>query len=123
MFRVQAVGEIPKVGMMAGVSFQHVTGKPWSSDEYVRLPQGGMYIYLEPRGTHRMSSQTILDIRVSKVFRLGEGRRVELLVDIFNALQDTAGEFVSNTISRDNYGEEFAELMPRRAMLGVKFVF
>ena len=39
------------------------------------LPQGSQRILLEPRGSRRLSSQTLLDLRVSKTVRFGGAGR------------------------------------------------
>ena len=49
-------------------------------------------VLLEPRGTRRLSSQTLLDLRLSRPFSLGRLGRIELLLDVLNALNDTAEE-------------------------------
>ena len=51
-------------------------------------------VLLEPRGTQRLSSQTLLDFRVSRAIRLGGMGRVELRLDVLNALNDTAEESI-----------------------------
>ena len=56
------------------------------------LPQGSQRILLEPRGSRRLSSQTLLDLRVSRTIRFGGVGRVELLVDVLNALNEAAEE-------------------------------
>ena len=57
-----------------------------------RAPQGDQRILLEPRGSRRLSSQSLLDVRVSRTIRFGGARSIELLVDVLNALNDTAEE-------------------------------
>lgn len=61
------------------------------------LPQGDQRILLQPRGSRRLSPQSLLDLRVSKMLGFGAGR-VELLLDVLNLLNDTAGE----TLATDN---------------------
>jgi hypothetical protein len=50
------------------------------------LPQGNQHILLEPRGSRRLSSQSLLDMRLSKAIVSGESARIELLVDALNLL-------------------------------------
>ena len=45
---------------------------------------------IEPRGTRRLPSQTLLDVRVSRAFRFSAAGRVELSLDVLNVLNDTA---------------------------------
>ena len=68
-----------------------------------------------------MSSQTILDMRVSKTFSFGGPRRIELLLDALNLLNDTAEEgLVSENLYGTNFGVPTTFMDPRRAMVGVR---
>ncbi len=53
----------------------------------LNLPQGDQRILLEPRGARRLSSQSLLDLRVSRTLRSTRGGSIELLLDVFNALK------------------------------------
>ena len=55
-------------------------------------------VLIEPRGSRRLSSQTLLDFRVSRAFRLGGLGRVELCLDVLNALNDTAEESIRTDV-------------------------
>lgn len=90
----------------------------------MRLPQGSRRIFVETRGERRLSSQTLLDLRVSKIFRFGREGKVEILADILNVLNDTA-EFslVTNNFFSPNFEESSRFVHPLRAMIGVKFSF
>jgi len=124
MLRAQGGVEIPGVEILVGSNFQYLTGTPYTGLANVTLPQGVRPIYIEPFGSRRLSSQEILDLRISKIFPLGSTRSVEVLGDILNALNDTAEEGVA---TRNVFSPNFAVgtdfLTPRRAMLGVKFSF
>jgi len=123
MFRVQTAYEIPRVDVLVGAAFQYLTGKPYAAQANVRLPQGTRQIYIEPLGSRRLSPQTLLDLRISKVFRFGD-HKVEILADIMNLLQEEAEESI---VTRNFYSENFAVpatwIDPRRAMIGVKLHF
>jgi hypothetical protein len=68
-----------------------------------------------------LSSQTLLDLRLSKAFSFGGSRRVELLVDVLNLLNDTAEEgLVTENISSANFGLPTTFVDPRRAMVGLR---
>ena len=79
-----------------------------------------MRVLLEPRGSRRLSSQTVLDLRVSRAFVFAGSTRVELRLDLLNALNDTAEE----SIASDRYDSPVSVgnifLDPRRVMLSVK---
>jgi hypothetical protein len=137
MLRVQGLALIPKLGVLVGAQYQHLTGKPWATFTFVPLPQGTREVYIEPPGTRRLPHQNLLDIRLSKKFgtdnlgflqwigrRFGRHGEIELLVDVFNALNDQAFEEIvtANFLSSHfGVGSEFLE--PRRALLGIKVTF
>jgi hypothetical protein len=124
MFRVQGSAEIPNVGVLVGANFQYLTGQPWAAYANVRLPQGSRQIFVEARGTRRLSSQTLLDLRISKSFRFGRDGRVEILADILNGANDTAAVgLVTNNFFSPNFGKGRRFVDPRRVMVGVKFSF
>ena len=68
MFRGAASWEVPRIGFLVAGNVQFLSGKPWAATHQISLPQGDQRILLEPRGTRRLSSQTLLDLRVSKTF-------------------------------------------------------
>jgi outer membrane receptor protein involved in Fe transport len=115
---------IPRIDVTFGVNFQHLTGKPWMAKTYVRLPQGWRQVFLEPRGTRRSPSQTLLDVRLSKVLRLGERGTLEFVADLLNLLNETAWTHVQSTdYYSPNFGTPVWSVEPRNLMLGVKFRF
>ena len=76
---------------------------------------------LEPRGSRRLSSQALLDMRFSKTFSFGGPQRIELLVDVLNVLNDTAEEgLVSENMFSANFGLPSTFVDPRRAMVGLR---
>ncbi len=79
MFRAHGVVEIPNVGVIVAANFQYLSGKPWAASTNVRLPQGRRSILVEPPGSRRLPAQTLLDLRVSKIFRFQGDRKLELL--------------------------------------------
>jgi Carboxypeptidase regulatory-like domain/TonB dependent receptor-like, beta-barrel/TonB-dependent Receptor Plug Domain len=123
MLRAQGSAEIPKVEILVGVNFQYLTGRPFTAVANVTLPQGARPIFIEPLGSHRFSSQELLDLRLSKTLRWGSGS-VELLADILNALNDTAEEGVATrNFFNPNFGVSTNFVPPRRAMVGVRLSF
>ena len=84
--------DVPRTGLVVAANLQIFSGKPWASTAQVVLPQGDQRILLEPRGSRRLSSQSLLDVRVSRTIRLGGAGRIDLLLDVLNALNDTAEE-------------------------------
>ena len=119
MLRVMGSIDVPGTGFVIAANMQHFSGKPWAATAQVVLPQGDQRILLEPRGARRLSSQTMLDLRVSRT--VGDSRRVELLVDVLNLLDDTAEERVAtDNLFSPNFGLGSAFMDPRRVMIGVR---
>ena len=113
--------EIPRTGLMVAANMQHFSGKPWTATASVVLPQGSQRILLEPRGSRRLSSQSLLDVRVSRTLAFSGLGRVDLIADVLNVLNDTAEEsLATDNFFNVNFGRPSAFIDPRRAMLGVR---
>jgi hypothetical protein len=122
MFRAMGSVDVPRTGFVVAANLQISSGKPWAATTVVSLPQNGQQrILIEPRGSRRLSAQSILDLRLSRAFAIGSLGRIELLVDLLNALNDRAEEGVAtdNRFS-SSFGQPTVFLDPRRAMLGVR---
>jgi len=133
MFRVMGSVDVPRTGLALGLNLQHFSGKPWAATARTGLQQGDTRLLLEPRGSRRLSSQTLFDLRLSKRITFGSSGRVELTLDVLNLLDDTAAEgVVSDTlwasdvsaavaVENLNFGKPNAFIDPRRAMLSARF--
>jgi hypothetical protein len=120
MLRAMGTIEVPRSGVVIAANLQIFSGKPWAGTAQVVLPQGDQRILLEPRGSRRLSAQSLLDLRVSRTIRVGAGR-IELLVDVLNALNDTAEEsLASENLFSTNFGQPASFMDPRRVMVGVR---
>jgi hypothetical protein len=120
MLRVMGALDVPRTGLVVAANLQYFTGKPWTAAAQVSLPQGDQRILLEPRGSRRLSSQTLLDLRLSRTVSRGT-RRIELLVDVLNVLNDTAEEGIAtDNVFSPTFGQPVAFIDPRRAMLAVR---
>jgi TonB dependent receptor/Carboxypeptidase regulatory-like domain len=121
MFRLMGTFDVPRTGVTIAANMQHLSGKPWAASAQVSLPQGDQRILLEPRGSRRLSSQTLLDVRVSKRVAMGSLGRIEVMFDVLNALNSTAEEaLATDNLYSPNFGRPTVFLDPRRAMLGVR---
>jgi hypothetical protein len=122
VFRLMGSASIPKTGFVVATNIQYLTGVPWAATAQISLPQGLTRFLLETPGTRRLPSQTLLDVRLSRAIDLAGKGRVELFLDVLNALDSTAAERIAD----DNlFSQTFAHpsvfVDPRRAMLGVRF--
>lgn len=121
IFRVMGSVDVPRTGFVMAANFQHFSGKPWAASAQIVLPQGDQRVLIEPRGSRRLSSQSLLDVRLSRTIGGGRAGRVELLVDVLNVLNDRAGEgLATDNLFSPNFGQSSVFIDPRRAMVGVR---
>jgi hypothetical protein len=126
--RAMASVDVPRTGLLLAANLQHFSGKPWAATTVLGVPQSAdQRILLEPRGSRRLSSQTLLDLRISRAIFTSRHGRVELLLDVLNALNDSAGEGLATdtlatltTAHVPDFGRPNVFVDPRRAMLGVR---
>jgi len=122
MLRAMGAVDVPRIGVAVAANFQHFSGKPWAASALVNLPQNAQQrVLLEPRGSRRLASQSLLDVRVSRPIRFGSAGRADLFLDILNVLNDAAEEsFVSENLFSPTFGQPNTFVDPRRAMVGVR---
>ena len=121
VLRMTGVVHVPRTGVLIAANLQYFSGKPWAATAQVSLPQGDQRILLESRGSRRLTSQSLLDLRISKTVRLGGVGRVDLLFDVLNLLNDTAEEaLVSDVLGSTTFGRARSFVDPRRAMIGAR---
>jgi hypothetical protein len=126
MVRVMGSVDVPGTHIVLAANLQQFSGKPWTAAAQVALPQGAQRVLLEPRGSRRLSSQTLLDLRLSTAFTAGKLGRIDLLLDVLNLLNETAEEslatetMMTETVFSPTFGQPVSFVDPRRAMLGVR---
>ena len=122
MFRVMGSVDVPRTGFVLAANYRYFSGKPWAATTQVSLgAQGSRRILLEAPGSRRLSSQSLLDFRVSRTLRFGAATRVELLMDVLNLLNDTAEEgLVTDNRFSSTFGQPNVFINPRRAMLSAR---
>ncbi len=121
MARVMTSVDVPGTGFVVAANLQHLTGKPWAMTALVNPIDRARAVLIEPRGTRRLASQTLLDLRVSRTFRLSAVARLDLYLDVLNLLNDTAEESIrSASYDATNVGQPDIFIDPRRAMLSVR---
>jgi TonB dependent receptor/Carboxypeptidase regulatory-like domain len=119
--RTMGTVDVPRTGVVVAANLQIFSGKPWASTAQIVLPQGDQRILLERRGSRRLPSQSLLDLRVSRSIHFGGAGRIDLLVDVLNALNDTAEEsLASENLFSANFGEPASFIDPRRVMIGFR---
>ena len=122
MFRVMGSVDVPRTGFVVAANLQHFSGKPWAATAQIALPQGDQRILLEPRGSRRLSSQSLLDLRVSRTFAVGRVGRDRAAAGRAQCAQRHGG---GGSGHRQSLQPEFRPgqtgfMDPRRAMVGVR---
>ena len=85
-------------GLQITPYLRHQSGQPYGRTFTANLNYGrSVRILAEPITSRRMDNVTLLDLRVEKVFRLFEGRRVAAFTDVFNVFNANPEESVSLT--------------------------
>jgi hypothetical protein len=122
MFRAMGSADVGRTGFVFAANLQVSSGKPWAATTLVSVPQNSQQrILIEPRGSRRLSSQSLLDLRLSRTIAFGHLGRIELLVDLLNALNDTAEEgLATDNLFSANFGQPTVFLDPRRAMVSAR---
>jgi hypothetical protein len=124
VLRLMGSVAIPRTGFVVATNVQYFTGLPWAATSQIPLPQGLTRVLLETPGSRRLSSQTLLDLRLSHTFAFGGKGRVELLLDVLNALNDKSEErLVDVNFFSQNFSRPSVFVDPRRAMLGIRLTF
>jgi len=95
LLKLYAAAQLP-CGLVLSAFYQYQNGRPWERWARVLPPadwcaaKRGERIYypvnLEPAGSRREESSSLLDGRLEKEFKLGERNRLYLTVDILNLL-------------------------------------
>jgi len=83
---------------------------------------GNTTIRVEPYGSQKLAAQNILNLRGSKDFSIGGGRRFEIDVDVFNVL-NAATPTAANFQSGPSFGFITGVIPARIARLGARFRF
>ena len=118
--RVMGSVEVPRTGLTLAANLQSASGKPWAATAQVTLPQGDQRILLERRGSRRLPSQTLVDVRLARPIIFG-ATRIELLVDMLNVLNsDSAEALGSDNFFASTFGQPSVFVDPRRVMVSVR---
>ncbi len=122
MFRGAVSWQVPRIRFHVASNVQLLSGKPWAATAQVSpLPQGAQRVLLEPRGTRRLPSLKMLDVRVSKTVTVGGLGRVEFLMDVLNTFnQATEEQLATDNLFSPNFGLPTVFVDPRRVMLGAR---
>src|SRR2546430_2926065 len=79
-------------GVTLGANYQAVSGLARDRNLSVPFSQGTANFRVEPRGTYRGDTLSLLSVRADKSFRLGGGSRASFIAELHNALNSSAGQ-------------------------------
>jgi hypothetical protein len=97
---------------------------PENNADGVRYRESRVDVAVEPRGTHRVDFQNLLNLRVEKFFEFDRGVRIGLTLDVLNVLNSGAVTHVQEQrFGLTNFLEPEAIVPPRRARFGVRLLF
>jgi hypothetical protein len=112
-------------GIVLGTNVIYQQGSPWERTVLVPgLNQGPKFIRAEPRGTRRMPSELYFDVKIEKMFRVAQKYSLVFSCDIINAFnKNTNLSWASTQVESPSWMIPTGIIMPRRALIGLKFVF
>jgi outer membrane receptor protein involved in Fe transport len=121
-WKVSGIYNLP-YGLNLGFFFRHQSGDTWEPlvDLDRKVNQGGVIFGL-PRGTFRLPSENILDLRVEKQFPMLSGQ-LRITADIFNVLNTAYVTSVETFWDAENYGQPTSFAEPRQIRLGLRYTF
>jgi len=124
MFKIGGVYMAP-FGIVLGTNVIYQQGSPW--ERTVRVPglnQGPKFIRAEERGSRRMPSELYADVKVEKTFRIAKRYSAELSFDIINVFnKDLNLGYASTQVESTSWMIPTNIILPRRVLVGLKFVF
>jgi hypothetical protein len=110
-------------GLSVSGNYRFYTGKPLTRTVLVTdLNQGPVSVPAETRGTFRYPDVSLLDFRVSKVFAMPRGTRLEVMFNVFNAFNAST---VINQVTTlgPSYGQPVQILTPIVTGFGARLTF
>ena len=130
------------LGITLGANYQALTGLPRDRNLSVPFLQGTANIRVEPRGTYRADTLSLLSLRADKSFRINGARRASFIAELHNAFNSSAGQAAAATsygtvtrnfasqaafdaarLSTSYFGRVQEIVAPRVLKIGVKFDF
>lgn len=130
--------QIPKIEVGVNAYFRALSGRPYTpyqqfAASVVNFPptSAGRRVLLEPRGNRRRETENVLDLRIEKIFRIGEAKnRIALYADITNVFNASTVTSVQLRVPELVIGNETVGfeaptgvITPRQATFGARWSF
>jgi hypothetical protein len=132
MLKVQGTYVLP-FDISFNAYFRAISGWTWA--QRFRTPgynQGRITFFTEPRGSQRYDMQSILDLRLEKIFTLATKYRLGVMIDAFNVFnQNTITDWgtrigydwVPGDFPSTDGHELYGIVNPRQIRLGIRLIF
>jgi len=110
-------------GINTAAYFRHVSGDTWTPQVRVRgLNQGPVLILALPRGSNRLPSRNVLDVRLEKEFPIKQGHLL-FTVDVYNLFNTGYPLRVQDVFGSSVFGQPVFFSRPREARIGIRYSF
>jgi len=121
VFRVYGTFLLPW-GFSVSPQLMYQTGYNWT--RYITAAVSGRPdVFLEARGSNRMSALLDLSLRLEKTFDFGERYRLGLIVDIYNVLNRATELDLDERVDSENFGKAVYVNDPRSFRVSLRFNF
>ena len=125
-------------GITVGANYQALSGLPYDRNLSVAFAQGTANIRVDPRGTYRYDTLSLLSLRADKSFRISGQNRISFVAELHNVLNSSAGQSNFGTVTRNfasqaaldaarlttSYFGRVQEIVaPRVLKIGIKYDF
>ncbi|HYN43564.1 MAG TPA: carboxypeptidase regulatory-like domain-containing protein [Thermoanaerobaculia bacterium] len=135
-FKLSGAVDLP-LGLVASGQYTFLSGQYWTP--YGRIRSGlnynsstGRDINLLPRGSYQFDDRHLIDLRLAWGLKLAQAMKLELSLELFNALNKGTvldnynrwGQYRSGKWTPDStYGDPYTIEAPRQVRAGVRFLF
>jgi hypothetical protein len=135
MFKLQGTYALPWIEASLSFYFRAISGNTWTTRfRTPRLAQGRVIVFVEPRGSGRYPTQGTFDMRVEKLFTIGDKYRLGLIADVFNVFNDNTVTNWGSLLNSDYFPGSgifsvtddhilYGIVNPRQARLGIRLIF
>ncbi len=133
MFKIQGTYVLP-FDISFNAYFRGITGNAWTTRlRTSRFNQGRITFFAEPRGSNHYPMETVLDLRLEKIFTIAKKYRLGVMADVFNVFNTDTITSWGTRIGYDWYtdgsytstdGHElYGITRPRQARVGLRLIF
>jgi hypothetical protein len=110
------------LGIVLSNAWYYTSGQTYTRTHRVRTPQGLRDLFVEPRGSQRYDPRIDLDLKAEKTFRVADGRRLGLSLEMLNVTNRNTITSIT-TRSGATYGTPLSIVGPRRARVTAVYRF